>query len=123
MESSSRPAERAAAVAEWVLVTVLAMLLALQLLAYPTPGDADSDGYVQYASYLTENSKLLPDSSHLPGYPFFLAIVGKIGGQPLGLRVYWAQAVICVLGALLAWRVVRQQLGPLAALFLLGIIA
>jgi hypothetical protein len=123
MGSPSGSHERAAAVVEGMLVAFLTIVLALQLFGYPATDDPDPDGYVSYAHHLISTGKLLPDSPRLPGYPALLALVSKIGGEPLGLRIYWVQLVLYVAAALIAWRVVRHQLGPLAALILFGIIA
>jgi len=55
----------------------------LQLLSYPVTDDSDPDGYVTYANHLATTGMLLPDSSRLPGYPGFLALLSKVSSRPL----------------------------------------
>src|SRR5690242_10616512 len=108
MEFARKPQEHIAAAVEVALVAVLVIVLALQLVGYPASDESDPEGYVSYATYLNETGKLQPDSPRLPGYPAFLALVSKLTGPPLGLRVYWVQSVLLVAAALIGWGVTRR---------------
>ena len=101
---------------------ILAVLLVMQLLAYPVTEDPDPDGYVTYARHLQSTWSLL-DHRRLPGYPFFLAVVDSIGPSMMHVDVYWGQVGLYLLWVAALWFWIRRLVGPLVALVFLALLA
>jgi hypothetical protein len=101
----------------------LSALLVLQLLSYPPTDDPDPEGYVSYATYLQDGWSLPASHWRLPGYPFFLAVVDRVGPGTMHGDVYWAQFGLYLVWIALLWFAIRSRLGPLVAFCFLAIVA